>query len=238
MTLPPEYAWAPEDARATRTLTPSKASPAREQAPHCAHFQVSRRPMSAHLKDSERDASHAHEVIKHWRRRKRGVLHAATLAAVALTMAGCNPPERSSDPNARVGGSLTSMDYEPTDTYVDVVYVNGRGGDSAGTGGSTVLSAISLPQRWHPGLTVRVKWRRCRAFYADRPETEEEACRWIEKDVPVHPYTYVGRTWLHIFADDEVLVIPSMKGPNHPDYPGAEFPYKNFYERRGIGRDE
>jgi len=165
-------------------------------------------------------------------------MHIAALAAVVLTLTSCKPPERSSDPNARVGGSLTSMDYEPTDTYVEFVYVNGRGGDIAGTGGSTVLGAISLPQRWHPGLTVHVKWRRCRAFYADRPETEEEACRWIEKDVPVHPYTYVGRTWLHIFADDEVLVIPSMKGPNHPDYPGAESPYKSFNKRRGIGRDD
>jgi len=165
-------------------------------------------------------------------------MHIAALAAVVLTLTSCKPPERSSDPNARVGGSLTSMDYEPTDTFVRPVYVDGRGGDSAGTGGSTALGAISLPQRWHPGLTVRAKWRRCRAFYADRPETEEEACRWVEKDVPVHPYTYVGRTWLHIFAVDEVLVIPSMKGPNHPDYPGAEFPYKNFNDRRGIGRDE
>jgi hypothetical protein len=165
-------------------------------------------------------------------------MHIAALAAAVLTLTSCKPAERGSDPNARVGGSLTSMDYEPTDTYVEVVYVNGRGGDSAGTGGSTVLSAISLPQRWHPGLTVRVKWRRCRAFYADRPETEEEACRWIEKDVPVHPYTYVGITWLHIFADDQVLVIPAMLGPRHPDYPGARPPYKNFYERRGIGRDE
>jgi len=239
MTLPPEYAWAPEEARATRTLTPSKASSAREQSPHRAHFQVSRPPRGAHLKDSERDASHAHEVIEHWRRRKRGVLHAATLAAVALTMAGCNPPERSSDPNARVGGSLTSMDYEPTDTFVRPVYVNGRGGDSAGTGGSTVLSAISLPQRWHPGLTVHVRWRRCaRGTFYVPGVPQNEGCRWVEKDVPAHPYTYVGRTWLHIFADDEVLVIPSMKGPNHPDYPGAESPYKSFNKRRGIGRDE
>ncbi|WP_128097363.1 DUF3304 domain-containing protein [Stenotrophomonas sp. HMWF003] len=195
-------------------------------------------PGSAHCMRTEPADSSACALMKPRSPHRRGAMHIAALAAVVLTLTSCKPPERSSDPNARVGGSLTSMDYEPTDTYVDVVYVNGRGGDIAGTGGSTVLGAISLPQRWHPGLTVRAKWRRCRAFYVDRPETEEEACRWIEKYVPVHPYTYVGRTWLHIFADDEVLVIPSMKGPNHPDYPGAEFPYKNFNDRRGIGRDD
>lgn len=130
------------------------------------------------------------------------------------------------------------MDYEPTDTFVQPVYVDGGGGDSAGTGGSTVLSAFALPVRWHPGLTVRVKWRRCNAFYADRPQTEEQACRWVEKDVPVHPYTDVGSTIVHLFADDQVLVIPGMLGPRHADYPAAPPPYKNFYEQRGIGHDD
>lgn len=131
------------------------------------------------------------------------------------------------------------MDYEPTDTFVRPVYVNGRGGDSAGAGGSTVLSAISLPQRWHPGLTVHVKWRRCaRGTYYIPGIPQDEGCRWIEKDVPVHPYTHVGHTWLHIFADDHVLVVPAMLAPNHPEYPGAGFPHKNFNEEIGIGRDE
>lgn len=138
----------------------------------------------------------------------------------------------------RFSTNLTSMDYEPTDTFVQPVYVDGGGGDSAGTGGSTVLSAFALPVRWHPGLTVRVKWRRCNAFYADRPQTEEQACRWVEKDVPVHPYTYVSSTNVHLFADDQVLVIPGMLGPRHADYPGAPPPYKNFYEERGIGHDD
>lgn len=138
----------------------------------------------------------------------------------------------------RFSTSLTSMDYEPTDTFVQPVYVDGGGGDSAGTGGSTVLSAFALPVRWHPGLTVRVKWRRCNAFYADRPQTEEQACRWVEKDVPVHPYTDVGSTIVHLFADDQVLVIPGMLGPRHADYPAAPPPYKNFYEQRGIGHDD
>jgi len=233
-----EYSRAAENTTATRVHAPSEGSLDSEQAPVFAHFQVPMRPEKAHLKNIEREESCGHAVIEYWRRRKHDALHAAAFAVTALTMAGCTPTERSSDPNARIGGSLTSMDYEPTDTFVRPVYVNGLGGDSAGTGGSTALGAISLPQRWHPGLTVRVTWRRCRAFYADRPETEEEACRWIEKDVPVHPYTYVGITWLHIFADDQVLVVPAMLGPRHPDYPGARPPYKNFYERRGIGRDE
>jgi len=231
MTLPFEYRRAYADAPASRTFPPSDASADEERRQFCTHPQVSVRIEGAHLKGTERKATFAHAVIKHWRRRKRGVLHVATLAVVALTMAGCKPTERSSHPTARVGGSLTSMDYEPTDTFVRPVYVDGRGGDSAGTGGSTALGAISLPQRWHPGLTVNVRWRRCaRGTFYIPGVPQNEGCRWVEKDVPVHPYTYVGITWLHIFADDQVLVIPAMLGPGHPDYPGAESPLQELQQ--------
>ncbi len=225
-----ECSWLPEEAkvlfgmqRVSRTLD--------------AHSLTA--PGSAHCMGTEPADASACTLMKSPSHLRRSAMHIAALAAVVLTLTSCKPPERSSDPNARVGGSLTSMDYEPTDTFVRPVYVNGMGGDSAGTGGSTVLSAISLPQRWHPGLTVNVKWRRCaRGTFYVPGVPQNEGCRWVEKDVPVHPYTYVGTTWLHIFADDQVLVIPAMLGPGHPDYPGAESPYKSFNKRRGIGRDE
>lgn len=138
-----------------------------------------------------------------------------------------------------IGSNLTSMDYEPTDTFVRPVYVNGQGGDSAGTGGSTMLGVLPLPARWYPGLTVRVKWRRCTPGTESLPsEPEDQGCRWVEKDVPVQPYTYVAETWLHIYENDEVLVIPSALSPRNPDYPGSRSPYKSFNKKRGIGERE
>ena len=138
-----------------------------------------------------------------------------------------------------IGSNLTSMDYEPTDTFVQPVYVNGQGGDSAGTGGSTMLGVLTLPAWWHPGLTVRVKWRRCEPGSESLPsEPGDHGCRWVEKDVAVQPYTYVAETWLHIFENDEVLVIPSALSPRNPDYPGARYPYKSFNMERGIGGHE
>ncbi|MGM3253345.1 DUF3304 domain-containing protein, partial [Escherichia coli] len=78
--------------------------------------------------------------------------------------------------------------------------------------------------RWYPGLTVRVKWRRCEAGTENVPdEPVDEGCRWVEKDVPVQPYTYVAETWLHILESDEVLVIPSALFPSDADYPGARY---------------
>ena len=158
---------------------------------------------------------------------------------VIAALCACARADRAPEPPKYIGSNLTSMDYEPTDTFVRPVYVDGKGGDSAGTGGSTMLGVLSLPTRWYPGLTVHLKWRRCEAGTEYVPgEPEDEGCRWVEKDVPVQPYTYVAETWLHIFENDEVLVIPSALSPRHPDYPGARYPYKNFFDKRGIGEDE
>jgi hypothetical protein len=114
------------------------------------------------------------------------------------------------------------MDHDMSDTFVRPVYVDGHWAGEAGTGGGTVAGALSLPAPWHPGLTVRVKWRRCEPYGKN--------CRWNEKHVLVHPYDRSGGTNLHILDSDDVLIIPSMLFPNHPDYPGPHYPQKDFYK--------
>jgi hypothetical protein len=81
-----------------------------------------------------------------------------------------------------------------------------------------------------------VKWERCEAFDPKNPVPDEEACKWHELNVPVHEYDRVGRTWVHIVDDEQVLIIPSMLGPGHPDYPGPGMPTKSFIKKRGIGK--
>jgi hypothetical protein len=132
------------------------------------------------------------------------------------------------------GSSVTPMDHEPSDTFVRPVYVNGSWVGAAGTGGSTVAGALSLPAPWHPGLTVRVKWRRCFRFDKANPVPDSEACKWSEKNVLVHPYDHTGSAHLHILENDDVLIIPSMMFPRHPDYPGPGLPTKNFHTKKGI----
>ena len=163
-----------------------------------------------------------------------------TLPLIVITVVcACARADKAPEPPTYIGSNLTSMDYEPTDTFVRPVYVNGKGGDMAGDGASTMLGVLSLPALWYPGLTARVKWRRCEAgteYIPDEPA--DEGCRWVEKDVPVQPYTYIAETWVHIFENDEVLVIPSALFPIDENYPGAPYPYKNFFDKRGIGEDE
>ncbi|MDR2958100.1 MAG: DUF3304 domain-containing protein [Stenotrophomonas sp.] len=169
----------------------------------------------------------------------RPVLIRAWLLVAAAALCACARADKAGEPPAYIGSNLTSMDYEPTDTFVRPVYVNGKGGGRASTGASTMLGVLSLPARWHPGLTVRVKWRRCERNLDYVPgEPKDKGCRWVEKDVPVQPYTYVAETWLHILESDEVLVIPSALFPSDADYPGARYPYKNFIKKRGIGEHE
>lgn len=120
------------------------------------------------------------------------------------------------------GSSVIPMDHDMSDTFVRPVYVDGNWVGAAGTGGSTVSGALSLPAPWHLGLTVRVKWRRCEPYGKN--------CRWTEKDVLVHPYDKSGATHLHIMENDDVLIIPSMLSPRNPDYPGPGHPKKDFYK--------
>ncbi|WP_082060939.1 DUF3304 domain-containing protein [Pseudomonas abietaniphila] len=153
------------------------------------------------------------------------------LALAALFVAASKyekpPPEPPPKPQY-FGTAVSPMDHEISDTFVRPVYVNGGWVSEAGPGGSTVTGALSLPAPWHPGLTVRVKWRRCQPYGKN--------CRWIEKDVLVHPYDHSGGTNLHILENDDVLIIPTMLAPNNPDYPGPGYPEKNFDTMKGISK--
>lgn len=149
-----------------------------------------------------------------------GVFWGVTVVLIGVARWGLMPPSKPVSTTRYFGSSVTPMDHDMSDTFVRPVFVNGSGVGAAGRGGGTSLGALSLPAPWHPGLTVRVKWRRCEPY--------GENCRWTEKDVLVHPYDHSGGTRLHILENDDVLVIPSMLGTRHPDYPGPGYPIKNF----------
>jgi hypothetical protein len=181
-------------------------------------------------KDEDRPSrAHSHGLRKGMRTKW---IPALLLAWGLLALAGCKQKE---PVPAFFETTVTPMDYLPTDTFVRDAYVDGRWVGAAGDGASMVANGITLPTKWHPGLTVRVKWQRCDRRVRGGPQTEEELCKWHELDVPVHEYTTVGHTWLHILDDEHVLVIPSMLAPGHPDYPGPDVPKKNFIMKRGIG---
>lgn len=151
-----------------------------------------------------------------------GVFWGTTVALIGVARWGLMPPSEPVSTKRYFGSSVTPMDHDMSDTFVRPVYVDGHWVGEAGTGGSTVAGALTLPAPWHPGLTVRVKWRRCEPYGKN--------CIWHEKHVLVHPYDHSGGTNLHILDSDDVLIIPSMLFPNHLDYPGPHYPKKDFYK--------
>ena len=153
----------------------------------------------------------------------------ALICIAVLTSATAACGSKQPDPNAMFGSSVTAMDHDPSDTFVRNVYVDGTWVGEASTGGGTVLGGISLPYRWRPGLTAVVKWERCDRFDPDHPVPDEEACRWTEKVVPIQKYGSIWTTWLHLLPNDEVLLIPSDTGPGGANYPGPDFPEKDFF---------
>jgi hypothetical protein len=155
---------------------------------------------------------------------------------IALSRYEKSPPVEPVVKTRYFGTTVTPMDYEKSDTFVRPVYVNGGWVGAAGTGGKSVAGALSLPAPWHPGLTVRVKWRRCERFYKHNPIPDSEACHWTEKHVLVHPYDKSGGTNVHILENDDVLIIPTMLDPRHPDYPGPLYPEKDFRLKKGISK--
>ncbi|MFC5697759.1 DUF3304 domain-containing protein [Pseudomonas sp. GCM10022186] len=131
------------------------------------------------------------------------------LLGLCLQLAACDNRQD------MVPAALTGIDHLADHLSVQDFSVNGTGGFQAGKGGS-VVCCVSLPRKWHPGLTAVVSWN----------TTNWRDCAWEQRTrrVPVEHYDEVGHIWTHFLADSSVRVVssdigPGIYGPN-PDYPG------------------
>ncbi|QBH04581.1 DUF3304 domain-containing protein [Xanthomonas oryzae] len=167
------------------------------------------------------------------------VFHVLALVGLVALLLGCSSDQAQSENDGMFSSTVDPMDNDPSDTFVRNVYIDGRWTGDARSGGSGVVDGIRLPVKWHPGLTAHVRWERCERFDSKHPIPDSKACRWHELDAPVTRYTQVGMTHLHIMpGDKQVLIIPSMLAPNHPDYPGPGFPTKDFFARFRDPKDK
>jgi hypothetical protein len=132
------------------------------------------------------------------------------LLTVALT--ACQSPGK----EATFGGDLTGIDHLANYLSVSDFSVNGAWGAQAGNGGSTTCCVV-LPEKWHPGLTVHVKWNV--SNWKDHAGSGS-----YEADVPVDRYTKPEHVWVHFLSDGTVRVVVSDYYPRSPDYPGPHDP--------------
>ena len=117
--------------------------------------------------------------------------------------------------NPAANASMSGIDHLADNLSVTDFWVNGTGGFQAGKGGSSTPGP-ALPEKWHPGLTVRVVW--------DVRDWEHDKGTTHEADVPVDPYTEDGDLWVHFLANGTVRVVVSNMGPRSPTYPGPHDP--------------
>ena len=81
----------------------------------------------------------------------------------------------------------------------DEVRSGGGGGMSAWGAGNANICCTSIPEVWHPGIKVLVRW--------DMPEGIVDV--WKEKVVEIERYDEPGDIYLHFFPNDVVRVVVS-----------------------------
>jgi hypothetical protein len=149
----------------------------------------------------------------------------APLVIVLLVLPACSratdSPSSDSQNAAQVeddtmGLKLVGLNY--TEIPIGDFYTNGTwGADIPGRIGSwsgTIICCVSLPKRWHPGLTVTVQWRNDEMYKKD-PESL------ASRVVPVEPYQpfFDGSLWVMFFPGDKIKVYASQWSPGFPGFP-------------------
>lgn len=150
----------------------------------------------------------------------RGWLLAAVAACFLLAAPGCQARDTEPDPNEGIGVGITGIDHLADHLSVQRFSVNGYDASQAGKGGSTVCCA-TLPRKWRPGMTVKVRW--------DVTNWPARTFGYYEREVPVEKYEEVGQLWVHFLADGSVRVVSSIDGPRSPAYPGPHDPIPQKY---------
>lgn len=127
--------------------------------------------------------------------------------------------------------SLSYLGVNHTDKSIVSVAVNGEGGvlnvPKFGGGGGTVC-CVSLPRKWHPGLTVKVDWQEDGHWQLDKngnPVLRDGVKVLVEEpwqsqtvEVPEYSEHDLSHLDIHFLPGGKVQVKVSFLYPEHPDY--------------------
>lgn len=100
-----------------------------------------------------------------------------------------------------IGTTITGLDHLAEHLSIQNFWVNGTSGHQAGRGGREVC-CVSLPRKWHPGLTVKVRWA--------VTNWKRKVFSMHERVVPVDRYEEVGQLFIHFLSDGSVRAVSSM----------------------------
>ena len=150
----------------------------------------------------------------------------AVLGAVVLV--GCGPkiPDR-------LGAPIEG--YNHTAAAINWFMVNRNGGPNVDPygGGGKQNCCVSLPRKWHPGLTVLVEWEKDPTPYdsatfseprfsdAWSKRMEEQALKNTQHSatVEVAPYEDLALVYVHFLPCNQIKVSAGVSYPGHPKHP-------------------
>lgn len=148
------------------------------------------------------------------------------LGFVFLTLQACS---KADDADKKPEGTPVSISgYNYTIEGIQEFYVNGAwgGGISIGGGGGSIVCCVMLPDKWTPGLSATVEWRRtdCKGDKFKRcPERVEDLDKWpmlsTKKNVLIEPYDHPNGVQVMFLPNDEVKIYSFRAGVLNPDHP-------------------
>lgn len=122
------------------------------------------------------------------------------------------------------GASIGIVNH--TEKYIYSATVGGGGGGNAYpySAGIPNICCATLPDNWHPGLMLLVRW--------DMPIGRTHVYK--EQMIEVEKYEEPGSIYLHFFPNDTVRIVVTNKLGGLPDHPIAP-PVKprSFVESKG-----
>lgn len=157
-------------------------------------------------------------------RTRRNAFRIISLILLACVLQAC---ERADESSKQEGSSASISGYNYTIEGIQEFYVNGQwgGGVSIG-GGYGQTCCVILPDKWRPGLTAEVEWRRSdcggsgpgneRCPIGKRPWAPAKT---LKTTVPIEHYVEPGSLQVMFLPEDQIKIYASPKDPEHPEHP-------------------
>ncbi len=138
----------------------------------------------------------------------RGPVRLAAVALCSLLLLGCREPT--------IGLSIVGYNHT-TDRSLYYFTVNGNMGSSLSpeTGGGAFGCCATLPEKWHPGIKVRVVWHYDYGTAIPVPPSSQEAV----VEVPPYGPNDLSRLAVHFYPDQKVAVHVTTLSIRNAEYP-------------------
>lgn len=138
----------------------------------------------------------------------RGVLG----AVAGLLLAACGPSEPPPEPRTPV--AVRAVNYTDQGAFFSINHA--AGGSVVSHWESGINCCIGIPDRWRPGLKVKVYVRNDALWLKYKDPN-----RWQEAELELPPYSEPGDVYVAILPDDKVEVFTSVSDPG-----GSRWPFR------------